>query len=809
VTDFISKLKAMSAKFSNSDSTQSRRASGSPSSSRQNSSARRVRRRSKSPAAQFFAKLQSMTKSKPRHRSESSEQGTPPSKPQRKKPLYKRWWLWVVLGVGAGIGGGAVYAYRTVQAVEQKLPDTGNILTFVRDGTMTIKAADGTILQQLGPATRDKLTFDQIPPQLVEAFLAAEDQDFYGHNGVDYQAIVRALLTNVAAGEVVEGGSTITQQLARIVFLSQERSFQRKLREALLAQKIERDLDKQQILEYYLNLVYLGSSAYGVADAAWVYFSKTADQLTLSEMAMIAGMAPAPSVYSPLVDPVAAEQRRNVVLARMLDSEFITQAEMEAAIATPLTVDPSLPKRLYSEIPYFTSYVQQQLPQLISEEELEVGGLTVETTVNLEWQRIAQNTVRDAIANYGPGQNFEQAALVSIDPRNGEIKALVGGDDFGESQFNRATQAQRQPGSTFKTFVYTALIASGSSPYKSYVDAKFVVDGYEPQNYGRSYRGSVSVRDALISSINIVAVKALIDVGFDPVVRMASNMGIKSELLPTYSLALGASEVNLLELTSAYGTLATQGNYAEPHGIVRVINRSGDVIYEAEVESKRVVDETSAAIVTWMLQGVVQSGTGARAQLGRPVAGKTGTSEERRDLWFIGYTPQIVTGVWLGNDDSRPTYGASSTAARTWRDFMGTIVQWIPVQEFPELPRLEGRRGSIEAEPVRPGRVSASSARDNDSNEGDDRSERQSAPAPRERSRDNDEDEKTENLRERLRDNTSPSSGGSTPAPAAPPAAAPAPPPEPEPAPLEPLPPVVVPTEPISEPAPPPEGAAE
>jgi penicillin-binding protein 1A len=806
VTDFISKLKAMSAKFNNSDSAQPSRAAGQTGRSRPDTIVRRVRRRPKSPVSQFFARLQSpMTKSKARRRSESSEEQRTPQQPKR-KPLYRRWWLWVLLGIGAGIGGGTFYAYRTVQAVEQKLPDTGNILTFVRDGTLTLKAADGTILQQLGPATRDKLTFDQIPSQLIESFLAAEDQDFYQHNGVDYQAIARALIANVSAGELVEGGSTITQQLARLVFLSQERSFQRKLREALLAQKMERDLDKQQILEYYLNLVYLGSSAYGVADAAWVYFSKTVDQLTLPEIAMIAGMAPAPSVYSPLVDPVAAEQRRNVVLARMLDSGFITQAEMDAAIATPLSINPSIPKRLYSEIPYFTSYVQQQLPQLVSAEELETGGLTVETTVNLEWQRIAQNTVRNAIDNYGPGQNFEQAALVCIDPRNGEIKALVGGDDFSQSQFNRATQAQRQPGSTFKTFVYTAAIASGASPYKTYVDAQYVVDGYEPQNYGRSYRGSVSVRDALISSINVVAVKALIDVGFDPVIKMATDMGIKSELLPTYSLALGASEVNLLELTSAYGTLAAQGNYAEPHGIVRIINRSGEVIYEVDAEPRRVVDETSSAIMTWILQGVVQNGTGARAQLGRPVAGKTGTSEERRDLWFVGYTPQIVTGIWLGNDDSRPTYGASSTAARTWRDFMGTIVQWIPVQEFPELPRLEGRRGSIEAQPVKPGRVSA---RDADQNSDGAREERQSAPESR-RSTTDDEAEKTDNLRERLRDESGSSSGGSAPAPAAPPeAAAPAPPPAAEPAPPEPLPPVVVPTEPVSEPAPPPEAAAE
>ncbi|HEY9646021.1 MAG TPA: penicillin-binding transpeptidase domain-containing protein, partial [Chroococcidiopsis sp.] len=439
----------------------------------------------------------------------------------------------------------------------------------------------------------------------------------------------------------------------------------------------------------------------------------SADQLTLSEIAMIAGMPPAPSAYSPLVNIEAARVRRNIVLQRMHDVGYISEVEMERAIAEPIKLKPSQPRNLYSEFPYFTSYVQQQLPNYISKEDLELGGLTVETTLNPKWQRLADETVRNAIEDYGPGQRFGQAALVAIDPRSGAIKAMVGGNDFNESQFNRVTQAQRQPGSTFKALVYTTAIASGVSPNKTYVDAKFVVDGYEPQNYSRSYRGTVSLRDALVSSINVVAVKALIDIGFQPVIDMAHRMGIKSELIPAYSLALGASEVNLLELTGAYGTLANRGKHIEPHGIVRVLNRYGKVLYESDFKAEQAVDEDTAAIMSWMLRGVVEGGTGARARLdGRQVAGKTGTSEQRRDLWFIGYIPQLVAGVWLGNDNNRPTAGASSTAARTWHNFMSQLVDDIPAEEFPELPNLRNRRGTIQAQPIRPRRVTAAAARE-------------------------------------------------------------------------------------------------
>ena len=428
------------------------------------------------------------------------------------------------------------------------------------------------------------------------------------------------------------------------------------------------------------------------------------NQLTLPEMATIAGLAPAPSLYSPVVNVRAAKQRRDIVLQRMREDGVITAKEAAAASVAPLALKSSLNKRFQVEAPYFTTYIQQELPKYVPAEVLEAGGLTVETSLNPQWQKTAEQAIQDTVERNGQWQKFEQAAMVAIDPRNGEIRALVGGKDFNKNQFNRVTQAQRQPGSTFKGFVYTAAIASGISPNKSYLDNPYMVEGYEPKNYSRDYRGWLSMRDAFTSSINVIAVKVLIDVGFEPIIKLAHQMGIKSPLTPIYSLALGSSEVNLLELTSAYGTLATQGSHAEAHGIRRILNRRGEIVYAAEYKPRRVLDQGSAAIMTWMLENVVQAGTGRAAQLDRPVAGKTGTSDESRDLWFIGYIPQLVTGVWLGNDANDPTRGSSSTAASTWHQFMVKAVEGMPVEKFPEQPNLEERKGSIKAQPIEPKR---------------------------------------------------------------------------------------------------------
>lgn len=613
------------------------------------------------------------------------------------------------LFVGGIVILGGVGAIRVALIeVDKTLPDPAELKTFARPGTLTIRASDGSVLHQLGPATREKMPVDKIPKQLVQAFVASEDRRFYDHNGLDVQGIGRAVFRNLTSRDVVEGGSTLTQQLSRIVFLDQDdRSIGRKIREALIAQKIERSVDKQQILEKYLNFVYLGSNAYGVADAAWIYFSKSVDQLTLGEMATIAGLPPAPSLYSPLVSLEKAQERRNVVLDKMVVAGYISEAQSQAAQAEKLAVKPSTPKNIQSTSPYFTYYVQQQLEKLVPKDVIAAGGVTVETTLNAKWQKAAEKAIRNAITVDGNAEGFKQAALVAIDPRNGEIRSMVGGYDFyKDSQFNRATQAQRQPGSTFKPFVYATAIGAGFSPNRSYLDERFMVDGYQPKNYSNKYSGWLSMRSALTNSVNVVAVKVLIDVGFAPVINLARSMGIGSKMEPTYALALGAYEVNPLELTSAYGVLAAQGNYIAPHAIRRIVDRKGKVLFDANFKPKRVLDAETTAITTWMMRGVVSDGTGRAAQLDRPVAGKTGTSEEARDLWFIGYVPQLVTGVWLGNDDNSPTWGSSGTAAYTWHEFMKEAVQGMPVQKFAEIPEnVEDRKGTIKAQPVKPNRT--------------------------------------------------------------------------------------------------------
>ncbi|MBT9313746.1 transglycosylase domain-containing protein [Leptothoe kymatousa] len=645
------------------------------------------------------------------------------------KPLYRSILFWLTLLVGAGIAGSATRGYRFWQEANANLPDVSNALTFERTGTITIKADDGSVLQKIGPATQEYLEYDDIPDTLVQGFIASEDRRFYDHGGIDYKGIARAVYSNVRNRDLVEGASTITQQVARIIFLDQDRSFQRKFREALLAQKLEKELGKEKILERYLNLVYLGAGAYGVADAAWIYFGKAVEELTVAEIALIAGMAPAPSVYSPLVDEDAAREQRDKVVSRMLENGVISQAQATTAYRSDVATTPNEPKFLYSEFPYFTIYVQKKLPELISQDAIEAGGLIVETSLEPKWQRSAETTLEEVLEEYGRWQRFEQGSIVALNPKTGQIHAMVGGTDFEESQFNRVTQAQRQPGSTFKAFVYSAAIASGLSPYKGYVDARYVVDGYEPKNYGGKFSGNVELRRALSSSINIVAVKVLVEVGFEPVIELAKRMGIKSDLLPAYSLALGSSEVNLLEITNAYGAIAAEGKHVDAHGITRITNRSGKVLYEFSDEPEQAIDQDSAAIMAWMMRSVVEGGTGSNAYIsGRQIAGKTGTSEKNRDLWFIGFTPDLVVGVWFGNDDSSPTRGASSTAAYAWRKFVEQFIEDLPVEKFPELPRLSGREGSIEAKPVKPGKVIAEKA--GSSRRSSDSAPRQSAPEP-------------------------------------------------------------------------------
>ena len=452
-----------------------------------------------------------------------------------------------------------------------------------------------------------------------------------------------------------------------------------------------------------MNLVYFGSGSYGVADATWVYFGKKPDQLTLSEVATLAGIAPAPSIYSPFSNPELALKRRNGVLKKMVVAGYLTPETAKRVMSTPLVTNRKQPQRLQRKFQYFTNYIEDELPKLIEADTLAEGGIVVETTLVPDWQIAAEATVSNGLKRYSQWQKFQEAAIVAIDPRTGEIKAMVGGKDFGDNQYNRVTQAQRQPGSTFKPFVYTAAIASGFSPYKTYLDAEFYVDGYKPKNNNKKYlEENVSIYKALKDSINTIALQTLVDVGGNPVVKLAQQMGIKSKLQPTYSLALGSWEVNLLELTNAYGTFANKGIYQESHGIRTVRDRQDKVIYQADFTAEEVIDPQTVAMMTWMLKGVVEAGTGIPAQIGRPSAGKTGTTDKSRDLWYVGYIPQAAAGIWLGNDDNKPTNGSSGVAAEMWRHFMLQVVKDMPIEAFPPRPNLTGREKTIALEPFKP-----------------------------------------------------------------------------------------------------------
>jgi penicillin-binding protein 1A len=639
----------------------------------------------------------------------SSSEPLPPSATSLKIRKYRRQknqrisLTWALL---LGVSGLAIAFIGIWQKLESSIPDSvADVSSYSRPNTLTIKAVDGSILKEIGEVSHDRLELEDVPPFLSQAFVASEDVRFYEHHGIDFKGIARAVVANIKAQGAKEGGSTITQQLARIAYLNQEKRIWRKIKEMKIAGDIEANLTKAEILETYLNLVYLGAGSYGVADAAWVYFGKTPQQLTLSEVATLAGIIPAPSIYSPFSNPELATQRRNVVLSRMVAAGYITQSEAITASNAPLTTNQKQPKRLERKSQYFTNYIEKELPKYVDAETLAMGGIVVETTLDPLWQTAAETTVSYGLKQYGKWQKFQEAAIVALDPKRGTIKAMVGGKNFGDNQYNRVTQAQRQPGSTFKTFIYTTAIASGFSPYKTYLDAEFYVDGYKPKNYNEIYRYTyVSLYDAFVSSINTVALQTIIDLGGKPVVDVAQKMGIKSQLQPTYSLSLGAWEVNLLELTNAYGTIANKGMYQEGHGITKISDREGKIIYQADFEAREAIDPDTAAMMTWMLQGVVSSGTGIPAQIGRPSAGKTGTTDKARDLWYVGYIPQVVAGIWLGNDDNQPTNGTSGIAAEMWRKFMLQIIKDIPVEAFPPRPKLTGREVTVAVEPFKPKR---------------------------------------------------------------------------------------------------------
>ena len=605
-------------------------------------------------------------------------------KPKRRRPLFTAGLVGAGAGVAVALGQGLM-----LFGVDSLLPDVRRLSSYNRPGTLTVLSADGQVIQKLGPATREKLMSGQMPLLVQRAFIAAEDRRFYQHDGIDPVGIGRAMVRNLKQGSVEEGASTITQQLARTVFLSQDRTVLRKLNEVLLAGKLERQLSKQQILEQYLNYVYLGSSAYGVSDAAWIYFSKTPAQLTLPEAALIAGLPPAPSVYSPLVNPDLALQRRATVLRRMREAGFIDDLQLERANATPLELKPAEPKYWTSRAPYFTSWVAQELPKVLTPEQLEVGGLTIRTSLNMSWQERAQGTVnRHALGDM-------QGAVVSMEPGTGLVRAMVGGKNFNASQFNRAAQALRSPGSTFKLFVYLTALKEGMKPEDTINDSPVCLGGYCPRNFGNRYMGTVPLWVALQNSLNTVSVKLLKQLGFDKVIATAKSLGISRELGRFYPLAVGATEQTVLDMTAAYAAIFNRGVYVSPTPFEEILGPNGELLWSRRVDGdrgRRAVPSDIADAMLWMLQQVVKGGTGYGAvPPGRPAAGKTGTSEGGRDLWFIGGVPQLVTGLWLGYDNNKETKSTSAVAVVAWADYMGPILKDLPVRQFPPKPVLAGK----------------------------------------------------------------------------------------------------------------------
>lgn len=542
-----------------------------------------------------------------------------------------------------------------------------------------VRGADGSVLVSLGPSFGEWLSYSEIPEIMKDAMVAVEDKRFRSHIGVDPIGLARAFKVRVSKGRWTQGGSTITQQLARNIFLTNTRTFGRKTREAVLALALERRFSKDQVLELYLNRVYFGGGAYGIDAASRRFFGHSAKTLTLSEAAIIAGLVKAPSNYAPSADAEAARQRAAVVIRLIQENGDISAAQAASAAPTAVRIVPS-PKDNSSR--YFTDWVLPQLDTLIDET---VDPIEVWTTLDPGMQRLADHVIN---ANTPQGS---QAALVSLD-RDGAVRAMVGGRDYVQSLYNRATQATRQPGSSFKLFVYLAAIEAGYRPDTMVAADPITINGWSPRNNGRNYSGSVTLRQAFAQSINTVSVRLGQEVGFRTVADMAQRFGITTPVVTHPSMALGSSEVRLIDMTRAFASVAAKGAAVVPYGIKRVTTADGHILYQHQPdEGRMLVAPWVAAQMTDLLQAAVMTGTGAAAQIGRPVAGKTGTTTANKDGWFLGFSSGLTTGVWMGRDDNRvvPGLQGGRAPARAFHDFMVRAVARRPIEPFEisvELP---------------------------------------------------------------------------------------------------------------------------
>jgi penicillin-binding protein 1A len=589
-------------------------------------------------------------------------------------PEWKRYLLWTGGGVGALGALAFIVLLIAVFSTRASLPSFGELKSSPNGQSVRVHAADGTVLVSMGPSYGEWIDYDKIPQVMKDAIIAIEDRRFESHWGVDAWGVLRAMrvgVENRGSDKRLQGASTITQQVARTIFLSNKYDFGRKMREAVLALAMERKFSKDKILELYLNKVYFGGGAYGIDAASRKFFGHPATSLTLSEAAIIAGLVKAPSHYSPTADAEAAVDRAAVVLQVMQQTGKIGAAE--AASANPKAVKLA-PEPKQNSVRYFTDWALPQLEVLIDETE---APLEVWTTLDLGMQRAAD----DAIRANAPAA--AQGALVSLD-RDGAVRAMVGGKDYVATNYNRATKATRQPGSSFKLFVYLAALEAGHRPEDMVVDEAVTIRGWSPRNSSGRFSGPMTLRNAFAYSVNTVAAKLGQEVGYGTIADMARRFGITTPVDTHPAMVLGTSDVRLIDMTRAFASVSQKGVAVTPYGITRV-TANGEVIYQHEVDTSRVlVASHVAAQMIDLLQTAVNTGTGKAAQIGRPVAGKTGTTTSNKDGWFIGFSSGLTTGVWMGRDDARvvPGLQGGTAPAHAFSAFMTKAVARRPVEQF-------------------------------------------------------------------------------------------------------------------------------
>lgn len=572
------------------------------------------------------------------------------------------------------------------------LPPIQNLNEFKPNIVTKFYSNDEEVIKTFTAFTFSKVELEQIPKNLTNAIIATEDKNFYRHNGYDLTGLARSTFANVLAGHVVQGASTITQQLARILFLSNEKTFTRKLKELVVAVRIEKTIPKSKILEMYLNNVYLGSGAYGVEGASQIYFNKHLKELSLAECALLAGLPQAPSVYSPFNDKELAIKRRNQVLKRMYKMRFITKDEYESALEEKLHLNPLPEIYTLNKAPYFCDYVMKELEKLgFDEVEISQGGYRVITTLDYKAQQKANESIVRTMNAWGLRGTNKQAALMSFSPIDGRILAYAGGKDYSKSQYDRVTQAIRPPGSAFKPFIYAAAVEKGLEPNDLLDDTPFKVADWSPRNYHNKYRGKIPAYKALMISSNVCAARLIQSTGIRSVIQMARVLGISTPLEYDYTIALGSNGVKLYEMTRAYGAFANGGYKVEPYAVERVETSRGQVVYQApKTKIAKVMDANTAAVLTAMLKTVIKSGTGTAANIGKPSAGKTGTTDDYRDACFIGYTPDVVTGVWVGNDDNTKNNGVTggTVPAIIWKEVMSVATAPYGASDF-DYPEID------------------------------------------------------------------------------------------------------------------------